>query len=82
MQSHTILNFLLSVLPPVKDSAGFSALQNVSQAAFIAVCMFYIVTVRKPIENFFFGKKNPKNETVLESISLICKTCSNLEFTC
>lgn len=79
VQSHSILNFLLSVFPPVKDNAGFSALQNASQAAFMAVCMFYIVTVRKPIGNFFFGKKT-KNETVLGSISLICKTFNNLVF--
>lgn len=43
MQSHSILNFLLSALPPVKDNASFSALENNPQAAFIAVYRFYIV---------------------------------------
>lgn len=69
VQSDSILNFLLSVLPPVKD-----------RAAFMAVCMLYIVTVRKTRENFFFLEQNPKNGTVLERISLICKTSSNLVF--
>jgi len=57
VQSHSILNFLLSVLPPVKHNASFSALENIPQATFIAVCRFYIVTVRKPIDANF-GKKN------------------------
>lgn len=76
MQSHTILNFLLSVLPPIKDNAGFSALKNASQAALMAVCVFYIVTVSKLIENF----KKKKQQKMKQSIGLICKTCGNLVF--
>lgn len=69
MQSDSILNFLQSVLPSVKD-----------RAAFMAVCMPYIVAVRKTRENFFFLGTKPKKWNSLERISLICKTSSNLVF--
>lgn len=70
MQPHSILNFVLSVLPPVTDHASFSALENTPQAAFIAVCRYE--TSRQK----FLGK-NPK---VFGNIGLICKTVTKLVF--